>query len=168
MYSCLAYCCVGSHLGLFWFSWNLGIIIFILSLEWALLFIWAYDCMIFIDSSLVFIMTIMLMSFYISPLYQAPGIFGISLPHIWWVYLALHFSRLSRVEYMVFPCSIVQIHYIMVTYCVSFLLFLSSSLETSARSDALGTGTSYALRGPLFKYESYVCLDSGSAQWASK
>lgn len=46
----------------------------------------------------------------------------------------------------------------------SFLLFLSSSLETSARSDALGTGTSYALRGPLFKYESYVCLDSGSAQ----
>ena len=36
----------------------------------------------------------------------------------------------------------------------SFLLFLSSSLETSARSDALGTGTSYALRGPLFKYES--------------
>ena len=75
VYSCLAYCCVGSHLELFWFSWNLGIIIFILSLEWALLFIWAYDCMIFIDSSLVFIMTIILMSFYISPLYQAPGIF---------------------------------------------------------------------------------------------
>ena len=76
MYSCLAYCCVGSHLGLFWFSWNLGIIIFILSLEWALLFIWAYDCMIFIDSSLVFIMTIILdVILHFTPV-SSPG-------HIW-------------------------------------------------------------------------------------